>query len=1114
MQIRIKPFLRLTAFFMLLAGCSLNGDRTDAKPYLEQNFRQPPLSARPWVYLFCDNGNLTKTGITADLEAMKRVGIGGVLFFEIDHGAPKGAVEFASQPWCDMIKHLCSEAARLGLQVNMNNAAGWAGSAGPWITPELSMQKLTTSETFVEGGKRFEGVLTCPPAEKNFYRDIAVLAFPTPAGDDVKMCDQSPKLTGSFPHPNIDLQQLVDGSPATKVELPLPTPGQPVWLQVEFPQPFMARTLIISTLAGHDWWMLYARGEVQVSDDGQKFRTVCNFTASPPSPTPGAATWLQMQLNQEGITARWFRIVFTAYIPNSLANVTKLPLARVELTSALRIEDIAGKAGISAKYHGPPLRATFPKLPAEVPIPRGKVIDITTKMSADGKLAWDVPPGKWTILRIGHTTTGKEPYPAPQAGIGLECDKLSKAGIEAHFAGFLAKLVADNQPLVGGTLVSTHSDSWESGSQNWTPKFREEFQRLRGYDLLPLLPVVTGRCVDSSEVTERFLWDFRQTISDLLVENYAGHLRTLAHQHGLQLSIEAYGSPADDLTYAGQADEPMGEFWSWTKFGIGETCAKMTSAAHVYGRKIIGAEAFTGSAEEKWQSYPGNIKDLGDWAFCEGINRFAFHRYSLQPWGDPAPAPGLSVGPYGLHYERTQTWWEQSRAWHEYIARCQFMLRQGLFVADLCILSPEGQQGELALPTGVRPGPLDRGPYNFDSCPTEVVLTRMSVKAGRIMLPDGMSYSVLMLPEVETMTPALLRKIKELADAGATVLGGAKPPQKSPSLNDYPNCDAEVKQLADELWSSGKIVSVMTAGELLAKRGVKPDFAADKHLRYIHRRDGETDFYFVANPDPCEVESLCSFRVTGKQPELWWPDTGHMENATAFEQQDGVTRVPLRFDPSGSVFVVFRKEVGRQKLEARTKNWLEFKPAKEIAGPWEVRFDPKWGGPAKSVTFENLEDWSKRAEDGVRYYSGTAIYRKQFKVDDSMFRTPRSALFLDLGKVAVMAEVKLNGQDLGIVWKPPFRVDITDAVKAGDNTLEVKVVNLWINRMIGDEQLPQDCERQSSTDMLKLWPQWLLDGRPSPTGRYTFASWSPWKKDSPLLPSGLLGPVQLMASIP
>ncbi|MEY3898141.1 MAG: hypothetical protein RLZZ214_3662 [Verrucomicrobiota bacterium] len=1210
---------------------------------LSENFTMPPGSARPWVFSYCDNGNLTSKGITADLEAMKRVGLGGLMFFDVSHGAPASPIDYASPEWHGLVKQLCIEADRIGLQVSINNDAGWSGSGGPWVTPELSMQKLTTSETLVAGGRRFEGALPQPLMLADFYRDVAVLAFPTPAGEDVKMRDQSPKVTSSVADLKADLQQLVAGGPTTQVDLPLPTPDRPVWVQVEFPQPFMARTVLVAAQAEHCWWQLNADGMVQVSDDGQNFRTVSEFRAGPPAPSPGAVPWLQVQLNVEGVTARYFRTVFTKYTPNNLVELKALPLAHIELTSALRLANISGKAAFSAKLGGPPLGATFPKSPVAALVPRGGILDISTKFSADGKLAWDVPPGKWTILRIGHTSTGKMNEPSSKSGKGLECDKLSKAGIEAHFAGLMAKVVANNQSLVGKTLVRTHADSWEGGSQNWTPKFREEFRRLRGYDPLPLLPVVTGRIVDNNEISERFLWDFRQTISDLLIENYAKRFRELCHQHGLQLSLEAYGSvPADDMTYAGQADEPMGEFWSWKKFTCAESCTEMVSAAHVYGRNIIGAEAFTGSNEEKWQSHPGNIKDLGDWAFCEGINRFVFHRSSMQPWGDPAPAPGLSCGPYGLHYDRTQTWWEQSRAWHDYVARCQFMLQRGLFVADLCVLNPEGPQGEVVVSSDVRPNPLDRGAYNFDGCPPDALLTRISVKDGKLILPDGMSYRVLVLPKVETMTPRLLRKIKELVDAGATVVGPAKPPQKSPSLEDYPACDHEVKKLADELWSSGKIVTDMTAAQLLAKRGVPADFKADKHLRYIHRTDADTEIYFVANPKPTAVDALCSFRVTGKQPELWSPDTGRIENAPVFEQKDGVTRVPLRFDPSGSVFVVFRKNAemtdsvvsvsrdgellisttekvtpviiqkatygvpdrtrdvraqvqalmdsgkrsfavsemtkggdpaigvvktlvveystegnahivqgsdpetinmdvkmvvdptryvdvhitpdGKLWLEAGKAGNYELKTASgrtlrvevgavpqpvEIAGAWEVSFDPKWGGPAAPVKFEKLEDWSKRPEEGIRYYSGTATYRKIFELPNAEPKPKNSRLFLDLGQVAVMAEVKLNGKDLGILWIPPFRVEITDAVRAGENSLELKVVNLWINRQIGDEQLPEDSDRDSSA-FLRSWPAWLTEGKPSPTGRYTFANNRLWKKGDALAESGLIGPVKVL----
>ena len=1139
---------------VLSALCALTGTAAAADD-LARQFMSPPLSARPWVYWFPLDGNLSSNGITADLESMNRVGIGGVLYMETDQGAPKGPAPFAGPLWRDLFKHICNEAHRLGMEVNMNNDAGWCGSGGPWITPELSMQVLVWSETNIVGGQRFDGVLPRPQATKDYYRDIAVFAFPTPATSYV------------IPH--------------------------------------------------------------------------------------------------------------------------------------LRGKSAAGREEV-------PLRATFPAPAAGAVVARERIVVLTDQIDKEGHLAWDVPAGQWTLLRVGHTTTGKDNHPAPLAGRGLECDKLSKEAAEVHFNNLMGKLIADNQPLAGEkrTLVSTHIDSWEVGSQNWTPRFREEFRRLRGYDPLPLLPVMSGRVVDSVEVSERFLWDVRQTVNDLLCENYASHFRTLAHRHGMRLSIEAYDAPpCDDMTYAGRADEPMAEFWSWAgdipAAGHRYSATEITSSAHVYGKPIVGAEAFTATDAEKWQGHPANLKALGDWAFCEGVNRFVFHRYALQPWTAPDRPPGMSMGPWGLHYERTQTWWEQSRAWHEYLARCQFILQQGLFVADLCFLAPESSPQRFKSPVKVgyeRPG------YNFDGCPAEAVITRMSVKDGRLVLPDGMSYRMLVLPQVRTMTPRLLRKVRDLVQAGAIVVGA--PPAKSPSLEDYPRCDEEVRTLARELWGdspgptdlpgravgSGRVVwprefmpepdaasdrasalsqakwiwfpegqparsappgkrcfrrivtvdaaspiesarLVMTAdntfecwvngqqagkggdfnrgyemdvrlllkpganliavaavntldsanpaglvgalkikyrdgraleihtdgqwqaaqtvadnwmaddastqgwnsamelgpmgmapwgdvqenlavdaipdiaapSRLLAEMGVPPDFKASATIRYIHKRIGEAEVYFVANPEPREVEALCTFRVSGRQPELWWPDTGRIGLATAYDMKDGCTSLPLRFDPSGSMFVVFRNEVSAPKPEAAAKNWQEFKTVQEIVGPWEVRFDPKWGGPAEPVTFARLEDWSQHKDTGIRYYSGTAVYRARFQ---STIQTPKSEISLDLGKVAIMAEVRLNGRNLGIVWKPPFRVDVTDALQAGENILELRVVNLWINRQIGDEQLPEDSDRNPSGN-LKSWPAWLAEGKPSPTGRYTFTSWRLWKKDDPLVESGLLGPVTL-----
>ncbi|MBN2578339.1 MAG: hypothetical protein JXB10_05050, partial [Pirellulales bacterium] len=647
----------------------------EAPRRLETDFRAPPDAARPWVYWFWLNGNITREGITADLEAMQRAGVGGVLIMETDQGVPIGPVPFAGPKWRELFKHVCAEADRLGLEVNINNDAGWCGSGGPWITPDLAQQKVVFSELQVEGPNRSEATLPAPPKVENYYRDICVLAFPTPSGN---------------------------------------------------------------------------------------------------------------------------------------ARIDNLPYKIVQATTDFHY---MGRASLL------PTRANWSPVPAEEAIARDRIVDLSAKRDDAGRLTWDVPAGKWTILRFGYTLTGKRNHPAPAAGCGLECDKMSKKAIEAHFDGLIGKLIADVGPLAGKTFVSTHIDSWETGGQNWTPKFPEEFQRLRGYDLTPLLPVLTGRIVESREVSERFLWDLRQTISKLILENYAGHLRTLANRHKLRLSIEAYTAcPCDELAYAGRADEPMGEFWSWwfssnRPYGFGFTCTEMTSGAHVYGKPIVGAEAFTACDSERWQSYPGNIKMLGDWAFCEGINRFVFHRYAMQPWLNVKP--GVSMGPWGLHYERTQTWWEPARAWHEYLARCQHVLRQGLFTADVCYLGAEGvpqsigvQKRFFAKASDDLDEPRERTGYNFDLCPPEALLTRVSVKDGRLVLPDGMNYRLLALPLVETMTPQLLRKVEELVAAGATAVGPR--PDKSPSLSNYPQCDQEVRRLAEELWGSGEAPDRLT----------------------------------------------------------------------------------------------------------------------------------------------------------------------------------------------------------------------------------------------------------------------------------------------------------------
>jgi len=1048
---------------------------------LERNFQRPPASARPWVYWFWNNGNVTSNGIAADLEAMRRVGIGGVLIMDVleRFAPPRGTAEFMNPEWRALFEFSVQEAARLGLEINMANGPGWCGSSGPWITPELSMQKLVSTNLTVTGPTNFSILL---------------------------------------PQPSIQLDKP--------------------------------------------------------KRDG--------------------------------------------------------------LDSAVKYDD----------YYRDIVVLAFPWATNGI-VPRNAVINLTAKLGADGKLNWSVPPGDWIVQRIGHTTTGSSTRPPVAGGNGLECDKLSAIAMDAHFAGMMAKLIKTTGPLAGKSLVATHIDSWEVGSQNWTPKFRAEFLKRRGYDPLPWLPClmdttresVNGKAttiyhhhLDGAAAAGRFRWDFNQTVAELLAENYSGRLAEIAHEHGLRYSLEGYTLPfGDEFAYAARADEPMTEFWTGYKFNPGYTDARAqqaASVAHVYGPAIVGAEAFTSRENEQWKATPADIKALGDFEFSQGVNRFVIHRYAHQPYLDRAP--GVTMGPWGLHYERTQTWWEMSGAWHEYLARCQYLLRQGNFVADLLCLRPEAPNQttftpDVAMPAG----------YRWDQISAEALLKLATVKDGRLVLPDGMTYRVLVLPPAKTMTPALLDKIRKLIRAGATIVASGPRPQNSPGLQNFPRCDDVVAKLGREIWADcdGKTVTEHALGKgrfiwgqplerVLASLNVPVDFSADAGLNWIHRRAPGAEIYFVANPSSAAVEARCTFCVKGMRPELWNPETGEISPLATYEETATGITVPLRFEPSGSAFIVFRhraggfdpvvtflhngqtvpepspKSGGLQIVQAaygvpgdaqRTRDvraqvqklvddgktrfqvtdlavagdpaygivktlsleyiaggktikvsgkdtdtislaalqsaaerpaeiicdaaghlrliarkpgsyeWitasgktnraeiLTVPPLIEINGPWQLSFPPKWGAP-ESVTLTNLISWTDSPDDGIKYFSGTATYRATFDLFGSSLNTNRATFLLDLGAVRVMARVKLNGRDCGVAWKPPFRVDVTGALRDGSNSLEVQVANLWPNRMIGDAALPED-------------------------KRFTWSSWEPFKADTPLLPSGLLGPVQILELI-
>jgi len=801
-----------------------------------------------------------------------------------------------------------------------------------------------------------------------------------------------------------------------------------------------------------------------------------------------------------------------------------------------------------------PLFAEFPAEPGEEDTYAVEVLDLTGKCGPDGTLRWDAPAGTWDILRFGYTLNDHcRVSTCSQGWDGYALDPFDAQAFRTYWEAVVEPLLADAGPFAGKTLKYLHTDSWEVEVANWTGTLREEFRRRRGYDLLPYLPVIAGRIVDSRVVSDRFLNDFRRTMGDLAIANHYQLFRDGAHRHGMQIHPESGGPHAvliDAQQCLGFNDAPMSEFWAWSwRHRVGDTnrffVKQPASAAHAYGRKLVLAEGFTTIGPHWQETLWDNLKPSFDHALCEGLNLLVWHAFVCSP--QEAGLPGIQYFA-GTHLNPNSTWWSRSGPFFDYINRCQWMLQQGLFVADAAYYYgdhvPNFTQLKRTDPAQVLPG------CDYDVVTEEVILTRMSVRDGRLALPDGMSYRVLVLPDRTTISLPVLRKLRELVLAGATIIG-PKPVQAS-TLRDYPQCDAEVARLAGELWDSGegfqplrreailassseggtpsprsrgrdardtaapakgRVIQGKTARAVLQADGVSPDFeftlspgnnvpaapaGTEKQaqsillkdvpvLNYLHRGVGDTDIYFVCNSSNGSANASCVFRVAGKLPEIWDPVSGGIRSAAAWSQVDGRTVVPLGFTPYGSTFVVFRRPVSTCAAGKAKENSPTFAPLGELDGPWTVHFDPQWGGPA-SCAFDSLVSWTQRPEEGIKFYAGTATYRKTFDLPPSV-RKKGDRLWLDLGNVKELAEVRLNGKSLGVLWAFPFRVDVTDALKAKDNKLEVDVVNFWPNRIIGDQSLPPE-KCLTRTNIRKL------------------------TRETPLMESGLLGPVTLQAARP
>ncbi len=1027
-------FLSATLFLCALMSVA----HAQNKPrLLEKGFLSTPDSIRTGVIWYWVSDNISKEGAVADLQAIKRAGFNmatiGFIGPSTHHNQnyPYGKIKFMSKEWWEVIHTALKTATDLDIEIGIFNSAGWSQSGGPWVKPEQAMRYLASTEIQVKGGKKISEKILPPTKD---FQDVKTIAFKA-------------NRKNLFDSSNINMA-VFDSVPLT----------------ISFPEENTVRGIIV-----YPSNYLNAKCEVQVKD-GNGYRTLKEFAMDRDAFADIQRGYDQRSPIAESLpetTGKEFRLVFKNAKEKSV-------ISSLFITPSPIVEHFPEK--IYAKF------GSFGSTPASLAdkslfVNPDEVLDISEHLAVDGTLNWTVPEGNWVIMRLGMTPTNTKNSPASPEATGLETDKLSSEYITAHFNAFLGEIIKRVPAADRKCWKYTVLDSWEKGSQNITDDMLKKFEQRYGYDPTPFLPTYYGYPVGNYELTERFMWDLHRFIADAMAYEYVGGLREVSHKYGLKTWLENYGHAGfsgEMLQYGGQSDEVAGEFWS-SRHVMEKRAA--ASCAHTYGKPRVWAESFTNGGKEgsAYQRYPTMLKPYGDLAFATGTNSMLLHVYIQQYVNDEYP--GVDAW-FGTEFNRKNTWFSQIDMFVEYIKRSSFLLQQGVSVADVAYYIGE----DVPIMSGSMNPALPKG-YYFDFVNSEILINKLDVKNGRLILPHGVSYSVLVLPPKKTMRPAVLEKIGKLIANGATIIGPL--PECSPSLQNYPQCDAEVQKKAAEL--KGKTITNKTLEEVFASLNIPPDFEldSDASVLYQHRtvKEEGVEIYFLTNQSSQVVQINPQFRVTGMQPELWNAVTGTIRSLPDFEQNGITTKVPLQLDSNESVFIVFRNKA-KSFASGSKSNFSIPKVALNVNTPWKVRFesDSIRRGPAEVVTFSQLSDWSQNDDIRIKYFSGTAHYETKVKLQN----IPTGKIYLDLGEVSVMGKVKVNGKDVGGVWTTPYHVNITGAIKKGENTIEVEVVNTWLNRMLGDRKLLES-ER-------KLTPHT-----------------APWKASTPLQKSGLLGPVRLVS---
>ena len=1068
---------------ILFSRCS-NPVVMDQKNYanIQDNFIHLKDTNRLWCYYYWIGDDISREGVTKDLEAMKDFGIGTALIGNINPEEVDGPVPLFSDGWWDIMVHAVREGKRLGIDIGNFNCPGWSQSGGPWVTWDKAMRYLVYSKTNIKGPSKAHVYLP-KPADK--FQDTYILAFQNHDDKYISLTNANATVSSK---PGIKNPGYWLDNDMETVALFDTAKGKDYTINIKAKNTICARSILLYP-AESDFSCdcdLYGKSE---TDDKYVLLKSFVFDRSNPSVAVGPVVKGPVAVSLPGRPASSFRLV----CKNPISRKKYFGFSEIVITEKEILEKYIEKS--LGKMCPTPFPDFYTYLWPEqksfkdTNLVVEKVLDISDKMDKNGLLIWDVPEGEWTILRMGMTPTGTKNAPAAPQGKGYEIDKANEQLVRFHFNQYIAKIQERIPEESRSAFKYVVADSYEMGSENWTDGFEKTFIEKYGYKPVKYLPVLSGRVVGSVDESERFLWDLRRAIADEVAYQYVGGLRKVSNEHNLKLWLENYGHwgfPSEFLMYGGQSNLVSGEFWNEGSLGNIE-CKAASSATHIYGKPVTYAEAFT-AAFQAYKRYPALLKKRGDWSFTEGINQFVLHLYIQQP--DDKRIPGINAW-FSTEFNRHNTWFKQGKSWADYIRRCQSLLKEGNYVADVCYFIGE----DVPKMTGTRDPALPEG-YSYDYINADVIMKRLSVKDGKFVLPDGMSYRIMVLPKLKTMRPEVLKKIEELVKQGGIILG--PPPQKSPSLQNYPECDEKVRDIASKLWQEkyyvngklkhaygkGSVLDGMDLEEVFKIYGIEKDVDPGNEVPVLwtHRTLPGMEIYFITNQSDTTISFDPSFRVAGLSPQLWDPVYGEIRKLNDFSMKKAKTIVPLKMYALQSYFIVFTNQTNTSTKSGFKSNFPDYRTLLTLHGKWTVDFNNKKIGPRQPLQLDSLIDWTLSSDNRIKYYSGTATYTTNFTLDDIPYNTD---IFLNLGNVGVMAHAKLNGKDLGGTWISPFRLPIKKGLlKKGENKLVVDVVNIWRNRMVLDKSLPE-------------------------SERYTWTSVDDVKPGEKLLSSGLMGPVSI-----